>query len=114
MPDEQRRDIRLTLRPLASDWPAPIRLKRLLKAALRAWGFRCVCVEELPAAEYLKARVQDLATQPSDRGLSAAAGANTPVAAGAGKPTAAMPGGSPANDDTPRRAEPQPKHQAGL
>jgi hypothetical protein len=50
--------VRLTFKPLPSDAPVEIRLKRLLKAALRWFGFRCVRVEEVspipPPPEALK------------------------------------------------------------
>lgn len=35
----------LTIRALSSDIPPEIRLRRLLKAALRSFGFQCVAVE---------------------------------------------------------------------
>ena len=46
MPDP---DYRLTLRPLPSSIAPAIRLRALLKYALRACRLRCVHVEELPA-----------------------------------------------------------------
>ena len=36
----------LTLRPLASDVPPPIRLRRLLKIALRSCQLRCTDIRE--------------------------------------------------------------------
>jgi hypothetical protein len=45
------KDILVRLRPLDCAQPVEIRLRRLLKAALRAYGFRCTSVEiEQPAA----------------------------------------------------------------
>jgi hypothetical protein len=44
MPDPAR--YRLTLRSVPSSIPAPVRLRRLLKALLRAYGFRCIWYEE--------------------------------------------------------------------
>ena len=45
-------DIRLTLRPLTGAWvPVAVRLRRLLKFALRVCGLRCLSVEEIPANE---------------------------------------------------------------
>jgi hypothetical protein len=42
-------DYRLTLRPLASDVPAVIRLRSVLKRLLRTYQFRAVVVEEVRA-----------------------------------------------------------------
>jgi hypothetical protein len=39
--------IHLILKPLPADAPVAIRLRRLLKVALRAFGLRCVAVEEV-------------------------------------------------------------------
>jgi hypothetical protein len=39
---------RLTLRALASSYPLAVRLRRLLKMALRCYGFRLVRAEEVP------------------------------------------------------------------
>lgn len=44
--DEQP-DYRLVLRPLRREEPPVIRLRRLLKTALRAFGLKCVSVEEV-------------------------------------------------------------------
>ncbi len=52
-------DYRLVLRPLRSGTPAPVRLRRALKALLRCFGLKCLSVEEVrgegrparPAAE---------------------------------------------------------------
>lgn len=41
-PGERPDAVRLTLVPLASHVPAEVRLRRLLKAMLRAYGWRCV------------------------------------------------------------------------
>ena len=50
MPDPQQPNYRLTLRVVPGHAGPPIvRLRRLLKAALRAYGLRCVQLEELPA-----------------------------------------------------------------
>jgi hypothetical protein len=51
MSDPPRPDFRLTIRDLAppGDATTDVRLRRMLKAALRWFGFRCVKVEELPA-----------------------------------------------------------------
>lgn len=38
---------RLELRPLASDVPAAVRLRRFLKSALRGYQLRCTSVEEV-------------------------------------------------------------------
>jgi hypothetical protein len=48
-------DIRVTLRPLAADAPVDVRLRNLLKTALRRDRLRCVRVEEV-AADPGKAR----------------------------------------------------------
>lgn len=40
--------IRLILRPLPDEVPVEIRLRRLLKSLLRAYGFRCESVETIP------------------------------------------------------------------
>jgi hypothetical protein len=42
-------DYRLRLRPLASDVPATIRLRSVLKRLLRTYQFRVVVVEEVRA-----------------------------------------------------------------
>ncbi|HET6249490.1 MAG TPA: hypothetical protein VFE47_17505 [Tepidisphaeraceae bacterium] len=39
----------IILRPIDQAVPAEVRLRRLLKAALRAYGLRCIDVRELPA-----------------------------------------------------------------
>jgi hypothetical protein len=39
--------VRLTLRAERQDVPAIVRLRRLLKALLRGYGFRCVRIEEM-------------------------------------------------------------------
>lgn len=45
---DQPGDYHLHIRPLASDVPARVRLRRLLKYALRQCGFRCLFpVEEI-------------------------------------------------------------------
>jgi hypothetical protein len=41
---------RLTLRPLPGPVPPHIRLRQLLKRALRSCGLRCTTLEELPDA----------------------------------------------------------------
>jgi hypothetical protein len=43
------RDYLLRLRPERSAEPAPVRLRKLLKIALRALGLRCVHLKELVA-----------------------------------------------------------------
>jgi len=48
---EPRPDYRLTLRPLPGAAPAVVRLRRLLKSLLRAYGFRALAVEELARAD---------------------------------------------------------------
>lgn len=48
---EQPGDIRIVLRPLADGVPVPMRLKRLLKYALRLLGFRCLHVEEVKSEQ---------------------------------------------------------------
>jgi hypothetical protein len=47
---DRESDYRLTLRPVAK-WgtPATIRLRLLLKSALRCFGLRCLKIEALPA-----------------------------------------------------------------
>jgi hypothetical protein len=45
--DAEGRDCRVTLRPLRSDVPAVVRLRRFLKLALRAFGLRAVEVAEV-------------------------------------------------------------------
>jgi len=40
---------RLTLTALPADTPAVVRLRLLLKHALRAWRLKCLSAEELPA-----------------------------------------------------------------
>jgi hypothetical protein len=40
---------RMTLQPLTSRYPPVVRIRRLLKLALRAFALKCVRVEELPA-----------------------------------------------------------------
>jgi hypothetical protein len=49
-PDGAGLTVRLTLvaLPRPGDAPADQRLKRLVKAALRGYGFRCLKVEDLP------------------------------------------------------------------
>jgi hypothetical protein len=42
-------DYRITLHAQAGDLPAIVRLRQLLKVALRAYGFRCVALEEIHA-----------------------------------------------------------------
>lgn len=48
-------DVELVLRPLsyghAASVPTEVRLRKLLKAALRAYGFRCVSVKTKPRWE---------------------------------------------------------------
>jgi len=46
-PPDPPPDIRLVLRPLAGEVPVEIRLRQLLKYALRAQGFRLVALEEI-------------------------------------------------------------------
>lgn len=38
-------DWRLTFHPLAHDAPIPIRIRHLLKRALRDWGLKCTKIE---------------------------------------------------------------------
>ena len=45
--DTPSRDIRLTLHPLPDDVPVEVRLRQLLKVALRRFRLRCVSVEEV-------------------------------------------------------------------
>jgi hypothetical protein len=47
-PDPLLSDVCLRFRSLPSDIPAPVRLRRLLKAALRSFGFKCLAVETPP------------------------------------------------------------------
>ncbi len=42
-------DYCLVLRPLRHDAPPVVRLRRVLKALLRTYAFRCVSVGEVPA-----------------------------------------------------------------
>jgi hypothetical protein len=44
-------EITLRLRPLASEIPAAIRLRRLLKAALRAYAFRATEISQIGTAQ---------------------------------------------------------------
>ena len=46
--DHRLIDYRLILRPLPGSVLAVIRLRRVLKAFLRGYGFRCVSIEEVP------------------------------------------------------------------
>lgn len=48
MKPAEQPDFRLTLRPTPGDVPAAVRLRAVLKYALRACGLRCVRVEEVP------------------------------------------------------------------
>jgi hypothetical protein len=48
---ENQPDFQLRLRPLPAGVPAAVRLRRFLKQALRAAGFRCIKVEELSQAD---------------------------------------------------------------
>lgn len=50
-PPDPLPDIRLVLRPLPDEVPVAIRLRQLLKYALRAQGFRLVRLEEVPRGE---------------------------------------------------------------
>jgi hypothetical protein len=47
-------DVRVTLRPLKSGVPADVRLRRALKCLLRAFGFRCLAVEDVPRPQSRK------------------------------------------------------------
>jgi len=61
----------LRLRALADDAPAIVRLRRLLKSALRQWGFRCVDVRRTETSDQGPARDTDsqaLATVPGESG----------------------------------------------
>jgi copper oxidase (laccase) domain-containing protein len=40
-------DFRVTLHAQSSDLPAIVRLRQLLKIALRSYGFRCVALEQI-------------------------------------------------------------------
>ncbi len=40
----------LTIRALPSETPVAVRLRHVLKGMLRAWGFRCERIEQLPDA----------------------------------------------------------------
>jgi hypothetical protein len=42
-------DYRILLRPVQDECPAAVRLRRLLKVALRAFGLRYIDLEEVPA-----------------------------------------------------------------
>ena len=46
-----RETFRIDLQAQPSDCPAAIRLRRLLKTALRRDGLKCLRVEQLPAAQ---------------------------------------------------------------
>ncbi len=46
MPDP-RPEYRLTFRALPGELPVPIRLRHLLKDALRSYGLRCTAIEEV-------------------------------------------------------------------
>jgi hypothetical protein len=46
--------IRLTLRPLPSEIPVGVRLRKLMKALLRSYGFRCEDFEIPAESEPLK------------------------------------------------------------
>jgi len=50
-PPDPPPDIRLVLRPLVGEVPIEIRLRRLLKALLRGYGFRCLRIEDVPTKE---------------------------------------------------------------
>jgi hypothetical protein len=45
--DDDRKPVRLTFVPEMSEIPANIRLRKLLKLALRTFGLRCVRVEDV-------------------------------------------------------------------
>jgi hypothetical protein len=47
----QTPDVRLTLRPLPSDVPVDVRLRKALKGLLRAHGFKCLLVEDVGPGE---------------------------------------------------------------
>jgi hypothetical protein len=49
MKENHSGDFRLTLHAQASDLPAIVRLRQLLKMALRAYGFKCTGLEEIHA-----------------------------------------------------------------
>lgn len=53
---------RLTFRAEGDGPPAILRVRRLLKAALRGYGLRCEAVEEIPQIRRLKKRQQGTAT----------------------------------------------------
>ena len=59
MTEPSQPDFRLVLRPRPGGPPPIIRLRRLLKAALRAFGLRCLRVEEI--------RPDDPASKPPSR-----------------------------------------------
>jgi hypothetical protein len=44
-------DVKLTLRPLSGTVPASVRLRRALKTLLRAFGLRCLRVEDVPQSQ---------------------------------------------------------------
>lgn len=52
-PSGQRQRFALTLEAAAGHWPAPVvlRLRGLLKDALRRWGLKCVAIRELREGE---------------------------------------------------------------
>jgi hypothetical protein len=53
MPEPVRDDLtplRLTLQPLPHALPASVRVRQLLKLALRSLGLRCVRIEPVPPA----------------------------------------------------------------
>jgi hypothetical protein len=50
-PNKSQPVFRVLLRAQPGKVPATIRLKRFLKLALRAFGLRCVAVEEIPGLQ---------------------------------------------------------------
>jgi hypothetical protein len=64
----QQPDYRLTLRPLPGSCPPIVRLRQLLKVAVRAFRLRCVAVEELSAGRRPDARGDGAAGHVRDSG----------------------------------------------
>jgi len=52
-------DYRITLRGQSSDLPAIVRLRQLLKVALRSYRFKCTAVEQILAVPEIKQSEQE-------------------------------------------------------
>jgi hypothetical protein len=61
--------IRITFRPLKSGYPVPVRVRRMVKAALRSQQLRCVAIEEV-AAELVPKGKMPIFYEPSDDGAA--------------------------------------------